>query len=607
MHFVARAVLLLLLTGLPLVGATGAAAATTSYDANGTFIVNGLPGFPIVLSDPPPRDGTTPSGGNALADIASAGVTFVRVGPDGVPWSDAELADAQAWDQAVAPYGIATWIKLRELATAQPGTASAAMLKKVVTTLEGDAGFGLWKGADEPWWSGIQPSQLQYAYCMGTSRGSVSWCSPDSPLDSNHVWVTIEAPRGTASDLQPYSAVTDSHGVDIYPVTYGVTNPNLHQVGTWTQTMTSITPNHLVWTTLQICSSGSVPSDGSDGYVLPTTPQERYMIYDALINGARALAFYGGHVSSCWNSTDSAHGWNWTFWNTVLKSLIQEINAGSPLAPALLHPGSTQSLQSSDATTEVISRQGATSSDIWVMAARSGSGTQNVTISGLPASVTSGTVYTEGRSVAVSNGSFTDNFGQWGVHVYHFTTGGSTSPAPTISSFTPTSGPPGTKVTISGANFTGATAVAFNGAAASYTVDSDAQITATVPSGATSGPITVTTANGTATSANNFNVTSPDFTLSATPTAQTVVRGASTSYTVTVTASGGFSSPVTLTVAGLPAGATGSFAPNPASSTSTLTVQTQATTKLGAYTLTITGTSGNVTHAANVTLQVKKR
>src|SRR5438046_4600331 len=77
---------------------------------------------------------------------------------------------------------------------------------------------------------------------------------------------------------------------------------------------------------------------------------------------------------------------------------------------------------------------------------------------------------------------------------------------PTITSFTPASGPVGTSVTISGTNFTGASAVLFNGTSASFTVNSATAITATVPAGATSGPISVTTADSTASSAGSFTV-----------------------------------------------------------------------------------------------------
>ena len=81
------------------------------------------------------------------------------------------------------------------------------------------------------------------------------------------------------------------------------------------------------------------------------------------------------------------------------------------------------------------------------------------------------------------------------------------SPEPTITSFTPSSGPAGTSVTITGSALAGAIAVAFNGVnAAAFTVNSDTQITAVVPVGATTGPIGVTTPDGTATSAENYSV-----------------------------------------------------------------------------------------------------
>jgi uncharacterized repeat protein (TIGR03803 family) len=78
---------------------------------------------------------------------------------------------------------------------------------------------------------------------------------------------------------------------------------------------------------------------------------------------------------------------------------------------------------------------------------------------------------------------------------------------PAILSFNPTSGTVGTPVTIGGTSFTGAKKVTFGGVKATFSVDSDMQITANVPTGAKTGKIQVTTPGGTATSATDFTVT----------------------------------------------------------------------------------------------------
>jgi hypothetical protein len=63
---------------------------------------------------------------------------------------------------------------------------------------------------------------------------------------------------------------------------------------------------------------------------------------------------------------------------------------------------------------------------------------------------------------------------------------------PAVSSVSPLEGTVGNSVTITGVNFTGASAVYFsNNVSASFMVNTDTQITATVPNGAVGGPITI--------------------------------------------------------------------------------------------------------------------
>jgi hypothetical protein len=78
---------------------------------------------------------------------------------------------------------------------------------------------------------------------------------------------------------------------------------------------------------------------------------------------------------------------------------------------------------------------------------------------------------------------------------------------PQILSFNPTSGAVGTNVTITGVSLKQAKKVAFGGVAAtSFTVNSDKQVTATVPTGALTGHITITTPGGVAVSKGIFTV-----------------------------------------------------------------------------------------------------
>jgi hypothetical protein len=98
----------------------------------------------------------------------------------------------------------------------------------------------------------------------------------------------------------------------------------------------------------------------------------------------------------------------------------------------------------------------------------------------------------------------------------------------------------------------------------------------------------------------------PDFSISAAPNVQSVAPAGSTAYSVSTTAINGLNSAINLSVTGLPAGATGSFAPSSVSpsGSSTLTVNTASATPIGTYPLTISGTAGGTTHSATVYLNV---
>ncbi|MBP8116176.1 MAG: IPT/TIG domain-containing protein [Nitrospira sp.] len=111
------------------------------------------------------------------------------------------------------------------------------------------------------------------------------------------------------------------------------------------------------------------------------------------------------------------------------------------------------------------------------------------------------------------------------------------SPAvPTITGFTPTSGQPGTSVTVTGANFVNVQTVTFNGVSSTFTVTSPTTLIAVVPPTATTGSLTVQTLAGTATSAASFTVIPAPTLTSLQPATLSIAQGSTGTLTVTLNA-----------------------------------------------------------------------
>jgi hypothetical protein len=385
--------------------------------ATGTLLLGGAKVFPLVVSNAPPPDALAPSGGNGLAELAASGVNMLRSGNAG--WS-LELAQGQIAAErkvldAAAAHGLHGWTWLGSVPNlpAQPGSANEQLLTEIVNGLKGHPGLAAWKGIDEPALSNIPAAGLVRAYAKLRA------------LDADHPLVIIQAPLGTAASLAKYAPALDITGADIYPVSYppgihaGGANRDPSVVGDVTRRMVQAAGGKPVWTTLQIAWSGVLPP----GHVprFPTLLEERFMAYQAIVAGARGLAFFGGHLTQVMRPADASLGWNWTFWQRVLQPVVSELSS-TAVGPALVAPaGAAVAASASDV--DLVTRQAG--GFLYVIAVRRGGTTSQVRFTGLPAGIGGGEVlfeYADGRfrEVTVDAGAFRDWLGPHDARVYRF-------------------------------------------------------------------------------------------------------------------------------------------------------------------------------------------
>ncbi|MDO8539770.1 MAG: hypothetical protein Q7S40_04960 [Opitutaceae bacterium] len=373
--------------------------------------IDGRKIFPIGFTMPPLPDAVTPDGRNGIEELAAAGATFMRTGAQGGDWNEAIFQREQKYLDAAAKYGLYCMPFLRERSMVD-SDAKEAQLRELVRRFKDHPGLGAWKGDDEPEW-GKRPLPP-----LIRAREIVAAEDPHHPL------VIIHAPRGTVSSLKRYNVTGDILGLDIYPIGYPpganslLPNKHISMVGDYTRMMIEVSERKQpVWMVLQIAWSGVIKPGKTLRF--PTFPEERFMTYHAIINGARGLLYFGGGLESSLSEADRKFGWNWTFWRRVLRPVIEEIGTHSPLYPALVSADSKLPITTQSAGIELCARE--VNGELFVLACKREGEAVNAQFTGLPASAGVGEVlYESPRKVEAKAGVFTDWFAPFEVHVYRF-------------------------------------------------------------------------------------------------------------------------------------------------------------------------------------------
>jgi glucose/arabinose dehydrogenase len=107
-----------------------------------------------------------------------------------------------------------------------------------------------------------------------------------------------------------------------------------------------------------------------------------------------------------------------------------------------------------------------------------------------------------------------------------------------------------------------------------------------------------------------FQPPTPDFNVTVAPASRTIAQSGGTTFNVTVTPTDGFKGQVALAATGLPAGAFADFQPptlnlnDSAPQSAAFSVSTSASTPTGDFPLTISATSGSLSHTTQATLKV---
>ena len=360
------------------------------------------------------------------------------------------------------------------------------------------------------------------------------------PTGSTSGVIAVTTPSGTATSTTAFvitpaiTALSPSAQVVGGPaLTLTITGTNFTTASTVNFNNVSYTPTSATATTVVVTIPASVLSTVGAYPVSVTTAGGTSNVFTFTVSNASTAGAYenfeAGTKTSYTAGTVTLTSGVWNFANALLGDAFADKYNG--LKSARLRTGGVITMnfdKPNGAGTVIINAAlyGTDTGASFLLEQSTDGGTTFTTVAGAPATLTGTltpytfTVNTGGNvRFRISNTvtTTTNTFPRINIDdisISNFTA------APTITSFTPTTGGPSTVVTLTGTNLTGATAVRIGTfAITNFTVVNATTITLTLPTGTGSvnGFISVTTPGGTATSATTFNLVSATLAANALP------------------------------------------------------------------------------------------
>ncbi len=358
-------------------------------DPDNFLRVDGKRVFPIGIY-------ATPGSEKSLRDLREAGFSLIHSGALPGDALKALLDKAQQ-------HGLKVWVALGGVLDFSTGAEKKRKeLEDLVAAAGEHPALLLWESIDEPAWGSQSAEGLYEGYKFLRA------------LDQHHPIWTNHAPRNFISTLAYYNRATDMAGCDIYPVPEPQSHSNLpnrtiHATGDETdKSLATVNGQKPVIMVLQGFGWAELSRQAGKkpNAVMPTFAESRFMAYDAIVHGARAINYWGTAYTE---KPSRFYG--------ELKSLVSELAAMEPVLTAEIVTGARAGrVRSPEDAVQMMRRSLGGRTYLIATNTRKQSCRAEFQLPGLAAGALG--VLFEERTVATRAGAFADDFEPYAVHLY---------------------------------------------------------------------------------------------------------------------------------------------------------------------------------------------